>query len=198
VKSYGVHENTGFKLKTLNVIYILRIGFGILAALVATLVVNLKAGNPLINGITVGLAVYLITYYLLKLQFSNKVEKPTKILTMGIGAYFLTFIFCWVLFITPFLAPPTATFTVNPQTPEQPLIVGEPIIFNATASVDPDGTIVKYVWDFGDETTSDEVTPTTTYSYASAGNYTVTVKVVDDHGLSRRSNATTLTVSVPS
>ena len=184
-------------MKTLNVIYILRIGFGILAALVATLVVNLKAGNPLINGITVGLAVYLITYYLLKWQFLNKVEKPTKILTMGIGAYFLTFIFCWVLFITPFLAPPTATFTVNPQTPEQPLIVGEPIIFNATASVDPDGTIVKYVWDFGDENSIKEEVPTITHSYTVAGEYTVKLKVVDDHGISR-SNTTTLTVIAPS
>jgi len=196
VKSYGVHENTGFKLKTLNVIYCLRIGFGILAALVAALVVNLKVGNPLINGISVALAVYLITYYLLKWQFINKVEKPTKILTMGIGVYFLTFIFCWVLFITPFLAPPTATFTINPQTPEQPLVVGEPITFNATASVDPDGTIVTYVWDFGDETSSKEEVPTITHSYTVAGKYTVKLKVVDDHGISR-SNTTTLTVKAP-
>lgn len=191
MKSYGVHENTGFKLKTLNVIYILRIGFGILAALVATLVVNLKAGNPLINGITVGLAVYLITYYLLKWRFMNKVEKPTKILTMGIGAYFLTFIFCWVLFITPFLAPPTATFTI---TPEQP-VVGETITFDATASIDPDGTIVKWVWDFGDENTG--TGETFNHTYTLAGDYIVKLKVVDDHGISR-SNTTTLPVSAPS
>jgi PKD repeat protein len=187
VKSYGVHENTGFKLKTLNVIYILRIGFGILAALVATLVVNLKAGNPLINGITVGLAVYILTYYLLKLQFSNKVEKPTKILTMGIGAYFLTFIFCWVLFITPFLAPPTATFTITPQDP----VVNNPVTFNATASFDPDGTIVKWIWDFGDENTG--TGETFNHTYASAGDYTVKLKVVDDHGISS-SNKTTINV----
>lgn len=178
-------------MKTLNVIYILRIGFGILAALVATLVVNLKAGNPLINGITVGLAVYLITYYLLKWRFMNKVEKPTKILTMGIGAYFLTFIFCWVLFITPFLAPPTATFTI---TPEQP-VVGETITFDATASIDPDGTIVKWVWDFGDENTG--TGETFNHTYTLAGDYIVKLKVVDDHGISR-SNTTTLPVSAPS
>jgi len=196
VKSYGVHGNTGFKLKTLNVIYCSRIGFGILAALVAALVVNLKVGNPLINGITIALSVYIVTYYLLKWRFMSKVEKPTKILTMGIGVYFLTFIFCWVLFITPFLAPPTATFTINPQTPEQPLVVGEPITFNATASVDPDGTIVTYVWDFGDETSSKEEVPTITHSYTVAGKYTVKLKVVDDHGISR-SNTTTLTVKAP-
>jgi len=180
----------GFKLKTLNVIYCLRIGFGILAALVAALVVNLKAGNPLINGITVGLAVYLITYYLLKWQFVNKVEKPTKILTMGIGVYFLTFIFCWVLFITPFLAPPIATFTI---TPEQP-VVGEPLIFTSIGE-DPDGVIVKWVWDFGDENTGTGIT--FNHTYASAGDYTVRLTVVDDHGISS-SNTTPLNVSAPS
>jgi len=180
----------GFKLKTLNVIYCLRIGFGILAALVAALVVNLKAGNPLINGITVGLAVYLITYYLLKWQFVNKVEKPTKILTMGIGVYFLTFIFCWVLFITPFLAPPIATFTI---TPEQP-VVGEPSTFTSIGE-DPDGVIVKWVWDFGDENTGTGIS--FNHTYASAGDYTVRLTVVDDHGISS-SNTTPLNVSAPS
>jgi PKD repeat protein len=193
VKSYGVHGNTGFKLKTLNVIYILRIGFGILAALVATLVVDLKTGNPLINGITVGLAVYLITYYLLKFQFANKVEKPTKILTMGYGIYALTFIFCWVLFTTLFLAPPTATFTIDPKNP----VVGETITFDASASVDTDGTIVKYVWDFGDENTSKVEDRAITHSYTVAGEYTVKLKVVDDHGTSSI-NTTILTVTAPS
>ena len=191
MKSYGVHGNTGFKLKTLNVIYCSRIGFGILAALVAALVVNLKVGNPLINGITVALAVYLLTYYLLKFQFANKVEKPTKILTMGYGVYALTFIFCWVLFITPFLAPPTATFTMDPQNP----MVGETIIFTSIGE-DPDGIIVKWVWDFGDENTG--TGEAFNHTYTLAGDYNVTLKVVDDHGLSRRSNATTLTVSVSS
>ena len=176
------------KLKTLNVIYCLRIGFGILAALVAALVVNLKVGNPLINGITVALAVYLLTYYLLKFQFANKVEKPTKILTMGYGIYALTFIFCWVLFITPFLAPPTATFTMDPQNP----MVGETIIFTSIGE-DPDGIIVKWVWDFGDKNTG--TGETFNHTYASAGDYTVRLTVVDDHGISSR-NTTTLTVIV--
>jgi hypothetical protein len=182
------------KLKTLNVIYCMRIGFAILAALIASLVVDLKVGDPLINGLTIGLAVYLVTFYLLKWLFMNKVEKPTKILTMGVGAYALTFIFCWVLFITPFLVPPNATFTVNPQTPEQALIVGEPIIFNATESFDPDGTIITYIWDFGDETTSKEEVPTITHSYTAADEYTIELKVVDNHGISR-SNTTTLIIS---
>ena len=175
-------------MKTLNIIYWSRVGFGILAALVATLLVNLKAGNPLMNGITVGLAVYLISYYLLKWKFTSKVEQPTKILTMGIGAFFLTFILCWVLFITPTLAPPTATFTVNPENP----LVGEIITFNATSSVDPDGEITKWIWDFGDGNTIEG--ETSTYSYNVAGDYPVMLTVIDDHGISM-SNITTITVS---
>ena len=139
------------------------------------------------NGITVGLAVYLISYYLLKWKFTSKVEQPTKILTMGIGAFFLTFILCWVLFITPSLAPPTVTFNITPQDP----IAGQPITFTST-SIDPDGEITKWVWDFGDENTIDE--PTATHSFNVAGNYTVMLTVVDDHGISM-SNITTISVS---
>jgi len=180
----------GSKLKTLNVIYVCRVGFGILAAMVAALVVDLRVGDPLINGITIGLAVYLVTYYLLKWQFMTKVEKPTKIFTMGIGAYFLVFIMCWVLFITPFLAPPTATFTVTPEDS----IVGENITFTSTGA-DPDGHIVKWVWNFGDENTG--TGEKFTHSYGSAGEYTVILTVVDDHGISS-SNIKTLTVTSPS
>ncbi len=183
----------GFILKTLNVIYCMRIGFAILAALVAGLVVNLKAGNPLINGITIGLAVYLVTFYLLKWLFVNKVEKPTKILTMGVGAYALTFIFCWVLFVTPFLTPPNATFTTDTEYPE----VDETITFDASASFDSDGRIVAFIWDFGDETSSKEESPKITHSYTIAGDYVVELKVVDDHGISSRIT-TTLTVSASS
>ncbi len=180
------------KLKTLNVIYLCRIGFAILAALVAALVVDLKVGNPLLNGITIGLSIYLVSFYVLKWLFVKKVEKPTKILTMGIGIYFLTFIMCWVLFITPFLAPPTATFTVDTQTP----VVGDPIKFTST-SIDPDGDIVTWVWDFGDENTG--TGKTYTHTYTLAGKYTVNLKVVDDHGISSSNNNTkTLTVVAPS
>ena len=165
-----------------------RVALGILAAIVAALVVNLKLGDPLINGITIALAVYLVTYYLLKWQFLNKVEKPTKIFTMGIGAYFLVFIMCWVLLITPSLAPPTAIFTVTPENP----IVGESVTFDASASFDIDGrTPVEYIWAFGDENTG--TGERFTHSYGSAGEYVVMLTVVDDHGISS-SSTTNLTV----
>ena len=123
----------------------------------------------------------------------NKVEKPTKILTMGIGAYFLTFLMCWVLFITPLLSLPTATYTVDNRNPA----VGETVTFDGSGSFDSDGEIVKYVWDFGDDTESQEEVPTVTHSYSKAGEYIVELKVVDEHGISR-SYETTINVVAPS
>jgi len=179
-------------LKALNIIYCSRIGLGILAALVAAVVVDLKAGTPLVNGISVALAVYLVTYYVIKWRFMNKVDKPTKLFTMGIGVYFLTFILCWVLLITPFLAAPIATFTLDKQNP----IVGETITFDARASEDPDGKIVKWVWNFGDETPIIEG-ETPTHTYTLAGDYIVSLTVVDDNGISSYTSKT-LKVFAPS
>jgi len=118
----------------------------------------------------------------------NKVDNQTKIFTMGIGAYFLTFTLCWVLFITPTLAAPQAEFTFDIHNPE----IGETITFDASPSIDPDGEIVTYAWNFGDDQTSD--TMVTTHSYNSADEYTVSLTVVDDHGISSF-NTTTITVS---
>ena len=174
-------------MKTLNVIYIYRIVFGILAAILATFLVDLKFGNPLINGISIALAFFLVTYYVLKWRYLEKVETPRKVFTMGIGAYFLTFILCWVLLITPFLAAPTVTFTVDIQDPA----VGELITFNAIAE-DSDGEIVQWNWNFGDGDSSEEMNPS--HSYDSAAEYVVRLTVVDDHGISG-STSITLTVT---
>jgi PKD repeat protein len=51
--------------------------------------------------------------------------------------------------------------------------------FDASASNDPDGSIVSYAWDFGDGTGDTGVTPATK-TYAAAGTYTVTLTVTDD------------------
>ncbi len=57
----------------------------------------------------------------------------------------------------------------------------EVVDFNASASYDPDGTIVSYYWDFGDGTTDSEVTAR--HSYVEDGIYTVTLRVVDNEDL---------------
>ena len=94
-------KTDGIELKPLNIIYCSRVGFGVVAALVCVLLIDVsKVANPLVTGISVAILVYLITYYILKWQFMTKVEKPSKVSTMGIGAYFLTWIVCWCLFYT--------------------------------------------------------------------------------------------------
>ncbi len=91
----------GLQLKPLNMIYLSRVGFGVVASVMCTLVGLSNPGfNNLLNGISVAILVYIVTYYVLKALFMTKVEKVTKIFTMGIGAYFLTWIVAWVLLIT--------------------------------------------------------------------------------------------------
>jgi hypothetical protein len=91
----------GEDLKPLNIIYWSRVGFGVVAALVCVLLINVEnVANPLISGMSVGILVYLISHYIFKWRFMAKVEKPSKMFTMGIGAYFLTWIVAWVLFNT--------------------------------------------------------------------------------------------------
>ena len=56
------------------------------------------------------------------------------------------------------------------------------VVFNASSSSDPDGTIVQYLWEFGDGNGAEGALAT--HSYTSAGTYPVTLTVVDDHGSS--------------
>jgi PKD repeat protein len=79
-----------------------------------------------------------------------------------------------------------ASFTESAET----VFVGENIEFDASGSYDPDGTIVEYYWDFGDETNATGVTPA--HSYSEDGNYTVTLTVTDDDGASASESATKL------
>ena len=60
--------------------------------------------------------------------------------------------------------------------------VNEPVQFNGSGSSDPDGTIVAYDWDFGDDSTG--TGPTPTHTYTTDGTYNVTLTVTDDMGAS--------------
>lgn len=58
--------------------------------------------------------------------------------------------------------------------------VGVDINFNGSASSDPDGTIMSWDWNFGDDTTgSGEMV---THAYAASADYNVTLTVTDDDG----------------
>ncbi len=63
---------------------------------------------------------------------------------------------------------------------------GEPILFDASGSVDPDGGLLLYDWDFGDGSVSDLINPTKTYERP--GVYPVTLQVRDETGTAHGSD----------
>ncbi len=81
-----------------------------------------------------------------------------------------------VITISMGLVPPVAD-----AGPDQNGIVSQVLTFDGSNSNDPDGTIVNYVWDFGDGNT--DTGNIVTHSYSNTGVYTVTLTVTDNNGL---------------
>jgi hypothetical protein len=106
-------------MKALTTVYWLRVAFGILAALlcigygIATNTITNDVSKfsltMLLNGISVSLVVYLLSYYVIKAIFITKVEKPQKLFTMGIGIYFLAWMVFWILLYTIIAGPPISS-----------------------------------------------------------------------------------------
>ncbi|UCF59139.1 MAG: PKD domain-containing protein [Candidatus Bathyarchaeota archaeon] len=157
-------------MKPLSVVYSIRACLGFVAGAMCVLL----RLDDLLTGIMLGIFFYLLTYYVLKHFFVAKVEKPSKIMTMGIGAYFLTFAVAFGLLFT--LVIPTAVFTYSPDSP----VVGQTVTFDATGSYDLFGDIESFAWDFDDETTG--TGNVATHTYTNTGTYTVTLNVTDNDG----------------
>jgi len=60
---------------------------------------------------------------------------------------------------------------------------GDPILFDASASTDPDGGLLQFSWDFGDGSNSDLINPTKTYE--TPGIYPVTLRIQNETGTQR-------------
>jgi parallel beta-helix repeat protein len=87
--------------------------------------------------------------------------------------------------------PPVADFVVSSATPE----TRSTVQFDASASIDPDGSVSSYEWDFdGDgRTDATRASPGVNHTYTRAGTFAVSLTVIDDAG---HSNTTTRTVTV--
>lgn len=83
--------------------------------------------------------------------------------------------------------PPVVSISSSHETVEQ----GVQVEFDGRASSDPDGTVQSYTWDFGDGGTASGALAT--HMFASPGDYTVTLTVADDMGVT---TSDTVTVSV--
>lgn len=76
----------------------------------------------------------------------------------------------------------------------QEVCSGQSVLFDASASTDEDGDLLRYSWDFGDGTGSSVVNPTKTYEMP--GTYPVTLKVEDESGSARGSDLDRIAVIV--
>jgi len=72
--------------------------------------------------------------------------------------------------------PPMAAFATSLNTAPR----GVPIHFDASGSIDSDGTIVSYAWDFGDGQTATGIS--VTHEYADNGTFIVRLSVTDNLG----------------
>ena len=86
-------------------------------------------------------------------------------------------------------APPTASFTVEPQSPT----VGQEVTFDASGSSD-DGSVASYAWSFSDGSTQEGETITRTFDeslanqYGEDDRYNVTLTVTDDGGATNKTS----------
>jgi subtilisin family serine protease len=74
--------------------------------------------------------------------------------------------------------PPLADFVWMPQNPD----LHQQITFDASASYDPDGSILLYEWDWNNDGIYEEnhMLPTATHSWSSEGSYPVTMRITDN------------------
>ena len=78
------------------------------------------------------------------------------------------------------LRPPVADFAYAPVSP----VAGQRVTFDAAASVDFDGPIVRFTWDFDGDGNPDAEGVAVEWTFATPGSYDVAVTVTDEAGMS--------------
>jgi len=84
-------------------LYWIRVALGITAG-ASSAVVAILIGNTgidtLLNSFTIALIIYLLSYYVLKAVYKNKIEKQSKILSTAVAMYFFACLPFFILFYT--------------------------------------------------------------------------------------------------
>jgi hypothetical protein len=105
-------------VNVLTKIYWIRVALGAIAGAISTgisvaaqqltgttIISQITNTNTLLNGITIALLVYLISFYVLKAKYAAQLEKKSKIMSMGIFIYFFSWLIVWVLTLTVIIGP---------------------------------------------------------------------------------------------
>ena len=77
---------------------------------------------------------------------------------------------------TPMIIPNALPIAVAGA--DRSALAGRSVYFDGSGSIDPDGDIISYVWNFGDGSTKSGAS--VSHAYSAAGTYTVTLTVKDD------------------
>jgi len=97
-------------MKPLEILYWTRACLGVVAgALSALFGLFNPLYNNLLGGLSLALLIYMFTNYFLRQIFIGKAEKASKVLTTGIGAYFLLWIVTWILLFSAVYTPGSLT-----------------------------------------------------------------------------------------
>ena len=82
-------------------LYWARIGSAVLAG-VLTEALQSVAGTDWTIGVTIGIGMYLLTYYVALFTWYRGIprEKQGKVYSTGVGGYVMTFLFNWMLIFT--------------------------------------------------------------------------------------------------
>jgi hypothetical protein len=92
-------------------IYWIRVTLSIIAAAISAVVATLFdpfSFNTFLNSVIIALLVYILSYYVLKAKFMNKVEKQSKIMTQAIFMYFIAWTAFFILFYSILVGLPPA------------------------------------------------------------------------------------------